>query len=224
MNTSDTARQAPLSLLQGNDTAALERLLDVHGGLAPIILDVTHNQGTMWRGCRYQPAWKSDLEGGVVDVWADFTNLPFADRSMDCIVFDPPHLPNHAATAGSSGMWRERYGIRAGEPLRDGDNVSQLFAPFLVEAHRVLRAGGIILAKIADITHNHRYQWQHVDFVCAVRELGMTPCDCLIKADPRQGNLKSSRWRNVHHLRKAHSYWIVVRNSKKCERRPLTTG
>jgi hypothetical protein len=208
----------PLSFLQGNDAAALERLLDLHGGTGLVILDVTHNQGTMWRKCRYQPTWRTDVGEGVVDAWADFTALPFADNSVGCIVFDPPHLPNHAASPGASGMWRERYGITAGDPLRDGDNVSQLFAPFLAEAKRVLRVDGIVLAKVADITHNHRYQWQHVDFVCAVRLSGMTACDCLIKADPRQGNLKSSRWRNVHHLRKAHSYWIVVRNSTRCER------
>ena len=81
----------------------------------------------------------------------------------------------------------------------------------------VLKIGGIVLAKIADIVHNHHYQWQQVDFINAVREVGMTPCDMMIKCDPCAGSLQSSKWNNVKHLRKAHCYWIVVRNSKRCE-------
>jgi hypothetical protein len=47
-----------------------------------------------------------------------------------------------------------------------------------------------VLAKIADLVHNHRYQWQQVDFINAVREVGMTPCDMMIKCDPCAGNLE----------------------------------
>ena len=100
---------------------------------------------------------------------------------------------------------------------RDGDNVGELFEPFLKDASRVLKPGGIILAKVADLVHNHRYHFQHVMFINAVQSCGMTPCDLMIKCDPNAGNLKSSKWESVKHFRKAHCYWIVVRNSDRCE-------
>jgi hypothetical protein len=148
---------------------------------------------------------------------ADFTAIPFADGSYDIIVFDPPHLPTNAASENSSKIWEKSYGITSDGEGREGDNVSGMFIPFLKEAKRVLNKNGIVLAKIADIVHNHRYQWQHVDFVNATLEVGMTPCDLLIKCDPSAGNLQSSKWNNVKHLRKNHCYWIVVRNSSRCE-------
>ena len=49
------------------------------------------------------------------------------------------------------------------------------------EAYRVLRDEGILLAKIADYVHNHRYQWAHVELIKAGQEVGFTACDCVIK-------------------------------------------
>ena len=97
------------------------------------------------------------------------------------------------------------------------DHVNDLFTPFLLEAQRVLRPRGIVVAKIADLVHNHLYQWQHVEFINAATALGMNPCDVAIKVDPASGNLASSKWKRVLHLRRAHLYWIVVRADGSCE-------
>ena len=178
----------------------------------------------MWRGIKdayrvstldIDPKYNTDFVG-------DFRNLseivPLA--SYDVLVFDPPHLPTTAASENSSGIWKEQYGLTDGENTgRDGDNVSELFLPFFREAAKVLRPDGVVLCKIVDIIHNHRYQWQHVDLINAARDAGMTACDMLVKTDPCGGNLKSSLWKNVHHLKRNHCYWIVVRNSTKCEAR-----
>lgn len=215
------AYDAPESIVHGKDWEVLNTLIRMHSPVPnPRILDSTHNRGSMWKGCAYYPCVRADISSEHrVDVLADFCHMPFADGSFDCIVFDPPHLPTNAATTNSSRIWESRYGITSEDTMRAGDNVSPMFQPFLAEAKRVLVHGGIVLAKIADLTHNHRYQWQHVDFINDVRSSGMTPCDCIIKADPNAGNLKSSLWKNVKHVRKAHCYWIVVRNSSACENR-----
>jgi len=55
--------------------------------------------------------------------------------------------------------------------------------------------------------------------VRAAEDVGLMPCDLLIKSDPSQGNLTSSKWKNIKHLRKAHSFWVVLRKSARCERR-----
>jgi hypothetical protein len=207
------------TVLLGKDNEALNILLELHAAPNPRIIDCTYNKGRMWQGTSYSPLRMDINSSFELDLVADFTCMPFADSIFDVIVFDPPHLPTHAASFNSSCIWKKRYGITAGDALRDADHVCGLFKPFLREAKRTLKPEGVVLAKIADLVTNHRYQWQQVEFVNVVREVGMTPCDMLIKCDPVAGNLKSSRWKNVMHLRKSHSYWICVRNSSKCERK-----
>ena len=206
------------SVLYGRDNQAIPLLLDLHCDIQnPKILDVTHNQGVMWKGIaeRYNLTTMDINPEFHTNLLGDFTAIPCEDSSFDVIVFDPPHLP--AAAVGKNGnIYGDKYGITLDVTLR-ADNIDGYFLPFLLEARRVLRPNGIILAKIADITHNHRYQWQHVLFINAVNATGMTPCDCLIKTDPSAGHLVSGQWEKQHHLRKAHCYWIVVRNSSKCE-------
>jgi hypothetical protein len=212
--------QRKTSVLMGKDYEAIEILLSTHlpNNPSPCILDCTYNTGKMWKNCRYQPSVTMDICAEFpVDVVGDFTAIPFGEGSFDVVVFDPPHLPNNAGSVHSSKIWESTYGITGDGKLRSGDNVSQQFIPFLLEARRVLTDKGVILAKIADLVHNHRYQWQQVDFINAVGQVGMTPCDLLIKCDPAAGRLQSSKWSTVKHLRKAHCYWIVVRKGKKCE-------
>lgn len=209
------------SVLMGRDNEVIPLLLEIHCNIEnPYILDCTHNKGTMWKGLNYNlktldidPSFNTDFVG-------DFRNMDFIeDNSFDVLVFDPPHLPTNAASEHSSNIWKKRYGITDDKDMgRDGDNVSEMFIPFLDEAKRVLKRDGIVLVKLADLIHNHKYQWQHVDFINAVNRVGgMTPCDMMIKVDPSAGNLTSSKWTNVRHLRKSHCYWIVVRNSNRCE-------
>lgn len=204
------------SVLLGKDYQALNQLIELHSPADnPVIMDCCHNQGTIWQLCQYQPDVKMDISSiGGLDAMADFMTLPFRSSTFDVIVFDPPHLPIAAASENSSGLWESRYGITSSGAGREGDNVSGMFAPFLKEARRVLRPDGVVLAKIADLVHNHAYQWQQVDFVNACLPAGLTPCDMLIKVDPAAGNLTSSKWQVQNHLRKGHCYWIVARNGK----------
>ncbi len=208
------------TILIGRDAEALDILIGLHRPSPRLICDITHNNGVMWRGSDYRPDYRVDLlPFDEVNVRADNTALPFKAGAFDVIVYDPPHLPVAAASAGGSNMWRERYGITDSSHRAAGDNVSAEFGPVLNEAKRVLAADGVILCKIIDLVHNHRHQWQHIDLILAAQAIGLTACDMLIKADPAAGNLKSSKWKNQYHLRNAHCFWIVLRAGKRCERR-----
>lgn len=208
-----------LSVLHGRDGEAILTLLNIHCDTkTPRILDCTHNKGTMWNGLSNMNVTSMDISDEFdVDVVGDFRAMPFADKSFDVIVFDPPHLPDHA---GTGSRMHKAYAVGDKGNGRDHwANVSGIFQPFLLEAKRVLRKEGLILAKIADLVNAHCQQWQQVDFINAVRASRMTPCDMLIKIDPSAGKIADPRWKNVFHLRKSHCYWIVVRNSRSCERK-----
>lgn len=215
------------SVLRGDDFQVIDILLDLHAVKDPEILDVTHNLGVMWKKCKYHPRWRMDIsEKSAHDIRADFLALPFTAESFDVIVFDPPHLSSHMDSKNSSGIWRDRYGLKKGQEWLDHDSIGGVFSPFLEQAKRVLKPEGIILAKIADTVHNHRYQWQQVEFIVAAMKSGMTPCDQMIK-ERTGGSMISSKWKTPKHLRKNHCYWIVVRkggcecrSEKATERKP----
>lgn len=213
--------QRPKTVLVGKDNEAIPILLSIHCEAEnPSILDTTYNTGKMWKGLTYNLTRMDIDPRHPVDVVGNFMQMPFSDNSFDVIVFDPPHLPTSAAKGKSSRIFEDKYGITDSGFGREGENVSGMFEPFLVEARRVIKERGILLVKLADLINNHRYQWQQVDFINAVRSVGgLTPCDMLIKCDPCAGNLNSSKWKNIKHLRKAHCYWIVVREGNRCERR-----
>lgn len=208
----------PESVLLGRDPQALAILLRLHAPSSPRILDCTFNTGKMWKGSGFAPDHTMDINPVLdVDTVGDFCRMPFEPCSFDVVVFDPPHLPNAYATNDRRSGHADVYGVRVQDVARAGENVSGLFPGFLREAQRVLAADGVVIAKLSDLVHNHRYQWQLVDFVVAVRESGLTPCDLLIKRDPAGGNLSSSRWKNVRHLRRVHS-WFVVARKGRCEK------
>lgn len=213
--------ERPTSVVYGRDRDVIPKLLTVHAVENPRIIDVTYNRGVMWKGTGFLPH-RSDISRELspdADTIADCRSTPFPAESFDVVAFDPPHLPAAAASAKSSGIERVQYGLTADGDYRQGDNINPLFAGFLSEASRLLVPNGIVIAKIADLVHNHRYQWQHVAFINAAESVGMTVCDVVIKADPAAANLKSSKWTNVRHFRRAHCYWLVVRNGRSCERK-----
>jgi len=196
------------------DQEALSALLEIHAVPNPRILDCTHNQGRMWRGLKYRPhSMDVDPLYGT-DTVASFTDMPFEDGSFDVVVFDPPHITDAGSGVVGAAEWGNRYGtLTTGRRL----SISYLFTPFLTEAQRVLAAEGVVIAKIADQTHGGAYQWQQVDFVQAARDLGMTPCDMQIKV--RKSGMVDPKWKNVYHVRKTHTFWIVVRKGTSCMRR-----
>lgn len=207
------------SYTTGPDSVCLNALIQIHApNDDPYILDATYGHGAMWDGCAYRPDLAMDIRPlPGVTLQDDFTVMAgIANESVDVIVFDPPHLPNAAASEHSSRIWWDRYGIMP-DDLRKGDNVCAMFLPFLHQAARVLVPNGIVLAKIADIVHNHRHQWQGFAFIKLCPECGLTACDLMIRADPKGANLKSPTWENQKHTRTAHVYWIVARKGG-CER------
>lgn len=210
------------------DQDALRTLLSLHAPENPRILDVTHNQGVMWRGLPYRVV-SNDIDPQYpTDHHEDFRALPVAwTDGFDVIVFDPPHLTESGHHHGLSNF-ATRYGLLSND--LGTESIGGLFTPFLRQAARVLVPGGIVLAKVCDQVHRARYRFQHVELIQAAQALGFTPCDLMIRVSESRGGMIDPRWKRVYHVRQVHTYWLCLRNGRSCmsafapavERKPAT--
>ena len=158
------------SVWEGTDAELLARMLDFYPRRRPkLILDATVNTGRFWEGGNL-PVLGFDIEAKhQPTVVADNTRMPLRDGCVDVIVYDPPHIPNQGAD--KSKDFNTRFGLVLKSSARNGYNFSHLFPPFVREAYRVLEPEGIMLAKIADYIHGHRFQWAHIELIQAATEV-----------------------------------------------------
>jgi predicted methyltransferase len=139
--------------------------------------------------------------------------MPFDDSSFDVVVYDPPHVPNQGKDRSKD--FNTRFGLTLKSPKEEGYSFSFMYPPFVSEAYRVLRPEGILLCKVADYVHGHKYQWAHLELIAAATQVGFCPCDCIIKV--RKGPIVDPRWKNAHHARRQHCFWLIFRKSRCCE-------
>lgn len=208
-------KYAPLpSVWHGEDAALLERLLSFYPRKQPKrILDATVNGGRFWR-LSNRPVIGIDIDPKHrPTIVADNTSLPLKNEFFDVIVYDPPHIPNQGKD--NKKDFNVRFGLVLKSPKERGYNFSHTYPSFLREAYRLLKPEGILLCKITDYIHGHRYQWAHIDLALAARGIGFCPCDCIIKV--RKGPIIDPKWRTAHHSRRQHCYWLVFRKSDSCE-------
>lgn len=198
----------------GEDHELLKLMLDFYPRKRPeLILDATVNRGRFWINSKY-PVIGMDIDRRYRPaVIGNNMKMPFKSESIDVVVYDPPHIPNQGKDKQKD--FQDRFGLVLKSPKENGYNFTHLYAPFSEEAYRVLKSEGILLAKITDYIHHHRYQWAHVELINAASEVGFKPCDCIVKI--RKGPIKDPRWKVAHHSRRHHCYWLIFRKSKKCE-------
>lgn len=206
--------QPPASVWYGDDAELLEKLLDFYPKKRPRrILDATVNLGRFWRSSN-RSVIGMDIEfRHRPQVVADNTRMPLRDATIDVVVYDPPHIPNQGKDRSKD--FNTRFGLVLKSPKENGYNFAHLYPPFVREAYRVLRPEGILVCKITDYVHGHRFQWAHVDLIQAATGIGFCPCDCIVKV--RKGPIMDPRWKKAHHARRHHCYWLVFRKSQKCE-------
>ena len=209
---------APMSSVwEGNDATLLEQMFSFYASIeVEPILDATYNVGRFWKGSTRN----------VVSMDIDPSHKPMIvgdNRKMDgvpsshygVVVYDPPHVGPQGRDKSS-----KRFDIDFGATMPCGANenwtLSYLYPPFLKQAKRVLKPNGLLLAKVTDMVNNHRSRWAHCDFMSMASDAGFTVCDLIVKV--RKGPMLSDKWKNAYHARKRHCFWIICRNTSRCER------
>lgn len=212
------AKYLPLSSVwEGSDGELLEAMLSFYPSIAPEpILDATYNTGRFWKGSS-RDVWSMDINPKYkTRIVGDNRIMEGVLSSMfGTVVYDPPHV-------GPQGRDKsvKRFDVDFGATIECGKqhdwSLSYLYPPFLRQAKRVLKPNGLLLAKITDMVNSHRSRWAHCDLMRMAEEAGFTVCDLIIKI--RRGPMMSNKWKEAHHARKRHCFWIICRNGDSCER------
>lgn len=173
-------RPVPLIWWEEDDAQLIQRMVTFCPRRTPrLILDATVNTGRFRRNSGL-PVIGIGLESSHrPSVVADNRQMPFADETFDIGVYGPPHVPNQGKDRSKD--FHGRYGLAFKSPAARGCNFSHLYPLFREEAHRVLAPEGLVLARIADCVHGHRFPWAHLEFVTAGARAGIMPCDCIVK-------------------------------------------
>lgn len=224
----DTTYDPLSSIWQGSDADLLERIFGFYPSIPPEpILDSTYNAGRFWVGSS-RDVWSMDIDPQfgpriladnrtMVGLNTQTGNKDYRVPSshFGTVVYDPPHVGPQGRDK-SVKRFDSDYGAHVECGKQHSWTLSYLYPPFLSQAKRVLKPEGLLLAKIADMVNSHKSRWAHCDFMRMAEEAGFTVCDLIIKV--RNGPMRSNRWKRAHHARKRHCFWIVCRNSDKCER------
>ena len=126
-----------------DDMADPERVLEVGTGSGWVAEQVASETDAHVVGSDLNPhACRQTPDRGVAAVRANLV-APFADDSVDAVLFNPPYLPTDPDNEW--GDWMEHA-------LSGGEDGRRLIQPFLADVGRVLRPAGVVYLLVSSLT------------------------------------------------------------------------
>ena len=192
----------------------INNILQLHVENHEIDCDATYSKGKFYDGTGIKPpTYKFDIFPASEDVIrADSRDLPLADGSINCMMFDPPFLATTGASLtkdDGSNKINRRFGVYPSET-----ELHQFYIDSIREAHRVLRKNGILIFKCQDKVSSGKQYMSHVFIANKAVEHGFYPKDLFILLSK---NRLVADWqkKNQKNARKFHCYFWVF---QKCNR------
>ncbi|KKW48439.1 MAG: hypothetical protein UY99_C0001G0018 [Parcubacteria group bacterium GW2011_GWA1_59_11] len=207
-----------VSAHSGTNDKVFPEILKLHVPVRSTIADVTYGKGIFWKEVpkeRYK-LLATDLKTGV-----DCKNLPYRDRTIDCVVLDPPYMEGlfrrdngHLAGNGTYRAFRSTYsnGATTNSGPKYHDAVLDLYFKAGKEAARVLKKDGILIVKCQDEVSANRQRLTHVELINEYAKFGFYCKDLFVVV--RQNKPAVSRIKKQVHARKNHSYFLVFQVSR----------
>ena len=195
----------------------IRNILQLHVKNKEIDCDVTYSKGKFYENTGIKaPIYKFDIApASDVVTYADSRDLPLADGSINCMMFDPPFLATTgkslAAEDGSNRI-NKRFGVYPSET-----ELHQFYIDSIKEAHRVLRKDGILIFKCQDKVSSGKQYMSHVFIANQAVENGFYPKDLFILLSK---NRLVADWqlKNQKNARKFHCYfWVFQKSDKKID-------
>jgi len=192
--------------MNGTNDLLFPQILSLYVGLDSKIADVTYGKGVFWRrvpGDAYR-ILPTDLQNGV-----DARSLPYEERSIDCVVFDPPYMHTPGGTAHVNHQNYEGYYKNnvAQSKKKYHEAVLELYFEAAQEAFRVLKPNGVYIVKCADEVCANQQRLTHVEIINELTRYGFVVEDLFVLV--QNGKPGVSRVLRQVHARKNHSYFIV---------------
>ncbi|MBI5300793.1 MAG: site-specific DNA-methyltransferase [Chloroflexi bacterium] len=197
----------------GTNADLFPKILELHVPHGAVVADITYGLGVFWRNV---PKEKYVLKATDLKTGVDFRQLPYPDRSIDCVVLDPPYMEGllrrtkeHLGGVGTYHSFRNAYSDGNGS-----DNGPKWHAAVLDlyfkggrEAYRILRREGIFIVKCQDEVSAGKQHLTHVELINEYAKLGFYAKDLFVLVRPN--NASVSRILKQVHARKNHSYFLV---------------
>lgn len=202
-----------ISAHTANNDKVFPEILKLHIPIGSTVADVTYGKGVFWKEVptKNYKLLATDLKTGV-----DCRNLPYRDKTIDCVVLDPPYMEGlfrrdtgHLAGNGTYRAFRSAYSN--GQITNDGpkyhDAVLDLYFKAGKEAGRILKKNGILIVKCQDEVSANKQRLTHVELINEYAKNGFYCKDLFIVV--RQNRPAVSRIKKQVHARKNHSYFLV---------------
>ena len=206
----------------GGNADVFPQILSLHVPKGSVVADVTWGRGVFWRNV---PEGFYDIKATDISMGVDCRNLPYADRSVDCVVLDPPYMegfyrksPAHKAGSGSHRSFRSAYsnGDESNNEFKGTSKwhgaVTDMYFLAGREAFRILKDKGILIVKCQDEVSANKQWLTHLEIVNEYEKMGFYTKDLFVVV--RQNKPSISRLKRQVHARKNHSYFLVfVKNA-----------
>ena len=194
----------------------IQNILNLHVPQGKIDCDPTFSTGAFYRGTGISiPEYRFDIHPQSEDVIkADARHLPLSDRSIFCMVLDPPFLATKGKSLDmeSGNCINKRFGV-----YPDEKSLHRCYVDMLREAHRVLKNNGILIFKCQDKVSSGKQYLSHVFIINKAVETGFYPKDLFILLARSR---LTADWQKQHqiHARKYHCYFLVFqKNDRKIQ-------
>ena len=200
-----------------DQTEIINWILDLHVPSHHIDCDPTYSKGNFYNNTGIeQPQYKFDILPQTDGVeYGDSRNLPLMDRSINCMMFDPPFLATTGKslkTDNDSNKINKRFGVYPSEK-----ELHRFYINSMKEAYRILKDDGILIFKCQDKVSSGKQYMSHVFVMNEAVKIGFYPKDLFILLAK---NRLIADWQlnNQKNARKFHSYfWIFQKCNKKIE-------
>ena len=192
----------------------IKNILKLHSPSGVIDCDTTYSKGNFYNDTDIEkPKYKFDIVPQLDEVqYADSRNLPLANESIGCIMFDPPFLATTGKSltvTNDSNKINKRFGVYPSEK-----ELHQFYIDSMREAYRVLSHNGILIFKCQDKVSSGKQYMSHCFVYNEAIKQGFYPKDLFILLAK---NRIVANWqvKNQKNARKYHSYFWVFQKSNK---------